>query len=95
VLQVLHHQDQRGRGFALGNRADGFACLGQAGAAATEGLGHGEGEQAVFMQPFEIGVGEGAALVEKLSAAGQFGAETLEQGVEVGDFHGAQGRWRG
>ena len=89
MLQVLHHQYQRGGGFTLGNRTDRLARLGQAGTAAAEGFGHGERDQAVFVQQFEIGVGEGAALVIQVRGAGQLGAEAFEQGFEMGDFHGA------
>ncbi|CRM05604.1 hypothetical protein [Pseudomonas sp. 58 R 3] len=43
----------------------------------------------MFMQPLEVGVGEGAAFVIPVRGAGQLGAEAFEQGVELRDFHGA------
>ena len=89
MLQVLHHQDQCGGRFALGNCTDRLARLRQAGTAATEGFGHGEGDQAVVMQPLEVGVGEGAALVIQVRGAGQLGAQVFEQGVEIDNVHSA------
>lgn len=57
VLQVLHHQDQRGSRVALADRADHPTGAGQVRASATERTGYGEGEQAVAVQQVEIVLG--------------------------------------
>ena len=92
VLQVLHHQDQGGGRFSLGDGADGFARLGQVGAATAQGLGHGQGHQAVLVQQFEIVVGEGAAFVVKMRGGGQLAADAFQQRFEIGRCHRAQQR---
>ncbi|MNC56178.1 hypothetical protein D3C75_1057560 [compost metagenome] len=64
MLQVLHHQDQRGGRVTLADRADHPAGAGKVRAASAEGTGYGEGEQPVAVQQVEVVVGElGAAVV--------------------------------
>ncbi|MNL28925.1 hypothetical protein D3C87_1505910 [compost metagenome] len=91
MLQVLHHQDQGGGGLALGDGADGLACLCQVRAATAQGFGHGQRDQAVFVQQLEVVMGKGAALVIQVGRGGQLRADVFEQGFELGHFDGSQG----